>query len=458
MVALARELQANGLDEVALAGLIGPAWAADDVPLVLDRYRSDDPRAALARLFVLGQPVQSASLPVAAETLAARGLVDIEGATVRARVRLTPVGGLLVAHDAPSADPDVVTGVSAASRTLATLTVRRPVDRALDLGTGSGVQALLTARHARSVIATDLNARALELARIGSELNELPLDLRSGSLFEPVAGERFDLIVANPPFVLSPDHDFVFRDSGMPGDTICREVVRGAAEHLQPGGHATVLCNWICRPGEPPLEAIAPWVEGLPCDALLLTHGAVDPLRYAARWNEPVRGDGDRYTAAVNRWLDYYESNDVAAIGIGAVILRGREEPGWTRGFSAPRPAFGSASDHILRLFAAADLLDQEGERGLLDERFSLVPGHRLEQTLRYLDEYAVTDVTMTLAEGVGLTGQIDPEAVPMLFALTPDRPARAAAEDAGTPEGMALRLVAHLLERGLLDHVPHDP
>ena len=453
VVSLARELQANGLDELMLAQLIGPAWAADDVPLVLDRYRSGDPRAALARLFVLGQAVEAASLPVAADRLAAAGLVDVDGDTVRARVRLTPIGGLLVAHDGPSPDPDLVMGVSAAARTLATLTVRRDVERALDLGTGSGVQALVAAQHARSVVATDVNLHALELARIGSWVNDLPLDLREGSLFDPVGDDRFDLIVSNPPFVLSPDHEFVFRDSDLPGDAICREVVRGAAEHLRPGGYATVLCNWICRAGEEAWKALVPWVEGLPCDSVLLSHGAVDPLRYASRWNEPVRGDGPRYTAAVNRWLDYYERNGVAAIGIGAVILRGRAEPGWTRGFSAPRPAAGSASDHIVRLFAAADLLTElEHRDALLDQRFSLVPGHRLEQTLRYGDEYAVTDVTMALDEGVGLTAEIDPEAVPLLFTLTPGRPARAAAEEAGTPEPVAVKLVEHLLERGLLE------
>ncbi len=451
----ARDLQANGLDELALAALIGPAWASDDVPLVLDRYRSGDTRASLARLFVLGQPVDAASLPVEPDRLAEAGLVDLDGATVRARVRLAPVGGLLVVHDGPSSDPDLVTGVSAASRTLATLTVRRPVERALDLGTGSGVQALLAARHARSVVATDLNPRALELARIGSELNDLPLDLRAGSLFEPAADELFDLIVSNPPFVLSPDNEFVFRDSDLHGDSICREVVRGAAEHLRPGGYATVLCNWICRTDQEPWESLLPWVEGLPCDALLVSHGAIDPLRYASRWNEPVRGDGDRYTAAVNRWLDYYESNDVAAIGIGAVILRGREEAGWVRGFSATRPAAGSASDHILRLFAAADLVTRPGgPPDLLDERFALVEGHRLEQTMTYGAEYSVTDVTMALAEGVGITARIDPGAVPLLFTLDRARPARVAAREAGVPEASALELIERLLERGLLERV----
>ena len=100
--------------------------------------------------------------------------------------------------------PDFVLGVSAASTTLAQLTVRRPVPRALDLGTGCGVQSLHLARHSAEVVATDLNPRALALARLTALINGIDLDLREGSLYAPVAGERFDLITTNPPYVMSP--------------------------------------------------------------------------------------------------------------------------------------------------------------------------------------------------------------------------------------------------------------
>lgn len=453
METLGRQLQQAGLNEFALAELFGPAWTSDDVPLVLDRYRAGDPRAALVRLFVLGEAVARDSLPLPAETLADAGLLELEGENAVARLRLAPFGGLLVAHDAPASDADVVTGVNAASRTLATLTVRRPVERALDVGTGSGVEALLAARHAQTVVATDVNPRALEYAALGAGLNGLPLDLRLGSLFEPVDGERFDLIVANPPFVVSPDSAFVYRDSGQPGDAICRAVVRGADAHLRPGGFATVLCNWICRTPEERWEPLAEWVDGLDCDALLLAHGAVEPLRYASRWNEPLRTDPEAYAAAVGRWLDYYERDGIAAIGIGAVILRGRDGPGWVRGFTAPRPAAGSASEHILRLFSAADrLAQQRDDEELLDERVALVRGHRLDQTLVYGDEYRIADVTISLAEGVGLVAEIEAEVLPLLFELTPTETIRAAAVAADLDPADVVPTVRRLLELGLLE------
>lgn len=448
---LGLNLQKAGLNELALAELFGPAWTSDDVPLVLDRYSAGDPRAALVRAFVLGERVAADSLPVSADALADAGLLELSNGDAIARMRLIPFAGLLIAHEAEASDANFVTGVNAASRTLATLTVRRPIERALDIGTGSGVEALLAAHHARSVVATDINPRALEYAALGAKLNGLALDLREGSFFDPVEGELFDLIVANPPFVVSPDSEFVYRDSALPGDAVCREVVRGASVHLRPGGFATVLCNWICRtPGER-WEPLAEWVDGLNCDAVLVAHGVVEPLRYASRWNEPLRRDPTAYAAAVGRWLDYYERAGVVAIGIGAVILRGRDDPGWVRGFTAPRPAAGIASDHILRLFDAAD----RGDDDLLDARIALVRGHRLDQTLVYGDEYNIAGVTMSLSEGVGLIAEIDPEVLPLLFELTPALTLREAAAAAELDPGDVVPTVRRLLEHGLLEVLP---
>jgi methylase of polypeptide subunit release factors len=454
--ALGHELMRAGLNELALAGLVGPAATSEDAALVLDRYHAAESLTTLVRLFVLAEPVPRDTLPVAPERLAEAGLAERDGDIVRPLVRLTPYAGVLVAHDLDESRADLVTGVNAASRTLATLTVRRPVASALEIGTGSGVEALLAARHAGSVVATDINPRALEFAALSARLNGLELDLRLGSFFEPVEGERFDLIVANPPFVISPDTDFVFRDSDLPGDGVCREVVRGAAAHLRPGGFATVLCNWVCRTPEERSEPLAAWVAGLDCDALLLSHGAVDPFRYASRWNEPLRSDPQRYATAVARWLDYYEREGIAAIGIGAVVLRGREAPGWVRGLVAPQPALGAAGDHILRLFEATDVLATiEDDAELLDRRFELLRGHRLDQTLVYDGGYEAADVTLSLSSGVGLAGRIEPQALPLLFELTPERTLRECAHEAGVDTAAAARAVRGLYELGLMGTSP---
>ena len=162
------------------------------------------------------------ALPGLVERLVADGMLAQSVGEVAARLDCRPYGtadgtdgtDLWVVSDlTPGLDgrpqqvtSDYVLGISPASTSLAQLTLRHDVATALDLGTGCGVQALHLAGHADRVVATDVNQRALDLARFNAELNEVAdrVDVRNGSFFEPVAGERFDLISTNPPFVISP--------------------------------------------------------------------------------------------------------------------------------------------------------------------------------------------------------------------------------------------------------------
>ncbi len=448
-------LIAAGFDEAAVERALGSAPNAEAMRLSVRTVSADDPAAILVRLFVLGEAVEEASLPMPIEGLVANGLLEREAGFVRAPVRLTPHDGLHLAHDGVERvrETEYVTGVNAAALTLASLTVRQQARRVLDLGTGCGIQALLAARHADAIVATDINPRALRYTELNAELNDVSLDVRAGSLFEPVAGEHFDLIVSNPPFVVSPGHEYLFRDSGVSGDSFTRDVVRGAAAHLAEGGFATVLANWICRQPEDRWEPLVPWVEDSGCDALLLGYVGIVPFQYATLWNEPLRGNAAAFEASVERWLDYYKEQGIGAIGIGAVVLRRRAGANWIRGFDLTRPTSGAAGDHILRLFAAQDrLLALESEEELLAERFRPVDGHRLEQTLVYRGEYEIADVAMTLENSVGIVGEVHPAAVPLLFVLADDRPLGAALAEAGLEPDDALPTIRHLYERGFLE------
>ena len=135
--------------------------------------------------------------------------------------------------------------LSPPGKAVAHTTVRRPVRTALDVCTGSGTQALLAARHAERVVGVDVNPHALALARLNQGLNGVDnITWVEGDGFEPVKGERFDLVVANPPVVISPDNTVLARDSAIGGERLSRKIVRESAEHLNEGGFATVLCNW----------------------------------------------------------------------------------------------------------------------------------------------------------------------------------------------------------------------
>jgi methylase of polypeptide subunit release factors len=452
MVTMKERLQACGLTEERVAATFGPVPTREAAAAHLRRAR-DDGSSALIRLLVLGEEVRALELPVPAADLEVAGLAERDGDRVRTGLRVTPYAGLLLAHDPDQRvhDSDYVTGVNNASRTLAALTIRTPAVRALDLGTGCGVQALLAARHAEATVAVDVSERAVRYARLNCRLNNSAVEVRRGSWFEPVNGETFDLIVANPPFVISPDSSYVFRDSGLAGDAVSRDVVRGAAAHLRQGGHATVLCNWICRSQDETWQPLAEWVDGTGCDALLLAHQPVEPFVYAARWNEPLRGDAKAYAQAIQRWLDYYEREGVAAIGIGAVVLRRRDGDNSCRGFDLSLPASDEAGNHLLRLLAALDELPAD-DRSLLRGSFRLVDGHRLDQRLRYEHgAYTAADIQMSADDNVGLVAHIDATTLPLLFALDPGRPLQDAVADAGADPDEAVRLIRRLYQLGLV-------
>ncbi|KGN40278.1 N5-glutamine methyltransferase family protein [Knoellia aerolata] len=304
--------------------------------------RSASPAATLIRLLTLGDPVDAAEVEAALPTLRVRGalalgLVAEEGDAVVARVDVRPyaaddaqwwvVSDLAeVATGAPVRE-DHVLGVGGASTTLAAWTIRRPVRRALDLGTGSGVQALHLTRHADSVVATDLSERALAFARFTAALNGCDWDVRSGSMLEPVAGERFDLVVSNPPFVITPRSGavplFEYRDGGAAGDAVVADLVRSVAAHLEPGGVAQMLGNWEVPRGSTWTDRVGAWLDGTGLDAWVVQREVQDPAEYAETWSRDGghharTADADAMYAA---WLDDFASRDVESIGFGVLTL-----------------------------------------------------------------------------------------------------------------------------------------
>ena len=113
----------------------------------------------------------------------------------------------------------------------------------LDMGTGSGVCALFAARHARRVIAVDISGAAVRCTRLNAMLNGLEdrVDIRQGDLFAPLAGERFDLVLFNPPFYLGAPKDE--RDAAWRSSDTAQRFAAGLAGHLEAGGVALVLLS-----------------------------------------------------------------------------------------------------------------------------------------------------------------------------------------------------------------------
>jgi methylase of polypeptide subunit release factors len=433
--ALGEQLRATGFDEAGVKRALGGVelWKArvmgDARPSL-----APEPLATLVSLLHVRRPVARDVARVALgavplDALVDEGLLADDDGRVTASFQITPWLGLLVAHDtfdASDVPADHVVGGSRAAETLARGTIRVRSGRTLDLGCASGVQALLAASHSGHVIATDVNPRAVGLTRLNARLNGFDqVEAREGSWFEPVEGERFDLVVANPPYVISPDSDFLFRDGGAEADSVSRMVVRGVGEHLAPGGIGHVLCNWALRPGEV-RHPVAEWVEGLGCDAYVLDFGPESVVEYAARWNEHLAiADPPAYDAAVGRWLAEYRRLGIETISFGLVILRRRfaGEP-WFRTVAAGAGPVGFGGAQLLRAIEAFDYLEDSGpEPPLLDERLALVEGHVLTHRMRFSGgTYGKPTVTLTVEGGLGLAIEVDPTVVLVLEALDGER------------------------------------
>lgn len=382
------------IGETGQAGLRRNSTIPAETALAGDR----DPLATMARLWLLQLDVPEEEVAAALDLprLLDAGLVRRVGDGIRADADIRPYGsdddgatGWVVSDPMPGLNsvtvptpPDYVLGVSPASTSLAQMTARTPVGRALDLGTGCGVQALHLARHAAAVVGTDVNPRALRLAGLTAALDEVPLDLRAGSLYEPVGEERFDLIVTNPPYVMSPPtaERLVYREGAFRGDGLVEAVVRGAPGHLTDGGMLQVLGNWAIVDGVPWQERLASWAEGSGCDLWVVERERLDVFDYIELWlTDAGLAGSPQWRLRYREWIDYFASLRITGVGMGWLTLTraGRDVPdveleSWPHAIAQPvGPVMAARRDAV-----SASLLPISD---LLDRRWRLASGVRQE-------------------------------------------------------------------------------
>jgi len=454
IAALRAVLEQHGFTGHAVGDALGAALPfskshlRDDLPLYLRRLMSPTPINTLVKLFVLDRSVDEsraaeAFAPVDLDTVRAMGLIEDGPRGIRARLRLSVHDGLILAHDADDNErrtlqPDHVLDVNPTTISLSNLTVRRRVETALEIGTGCGVLALRAARHASRVVATDTNPRALNIATFNAALNGITdVEWRLGSLFDAVAGERFDLIFSNPPYVISPDSQFIFRDGGRRGDALCEEIVRRAPEHLNAGGFATVLVNWAIHHGEEWSAPLRRWVDGNGGDGWLMLSAAEEPMSYAAIWNRTR--DRDVYAAGIDRWMQYFDELGLRAIGMGAVVLRRRASgTAWVRADHLPDSVRSPAGGHIERLFESEDrLMSLADDAALLAQRFATVRDQQIHQTLAIGDAgYTIEAAEVRLLGGLPFRGSVDACTTQLLSRCNGDRTLAEIADEIAAANG----------------------
>ncbi len=328
-------------------------------------------REIAQRIFLRGESVAvdqgARALQVSElDTLVCSGLLQENNGWVQSYFKVQSYQGLILLSDFPYnlQAPDFVLPIGPAGHYLANLTIRTQVSSALDLGCGCGIQSLLAARHCTRVTATDINPRALALTRLNAELNGIAnIEVLQGSTFEPVKGRRFDLILANLPYVISPEIQLIYRNTDQPGDASIRRLLREIPAYLSEGGYAHVLVNWVHEKEEPWAQPLRAAMEGNGADAWLIYNGSKSAQAYAEMWIEgETKKDAGAFARMKKSWMKWYRLHGIERIALGAVILRRcTSGSNWFCAAPVNRSLENPASEQLQQLFAAQDTLSTLG-------------------------------------------------------------------------------------------------
>ncbi|HKN68301.1 MAG TPA: methyltransferase [Gemmatimonadaceae bacterium] len=252
-----------GFEETPICARAGIA-SLYDLPLLQDRsaFREPaDPQSLFVRLFldcdrVPWGMVRSTLSSQDLDALETLGLVHDahdDGAMCASTVAIYPMSELFIAADrrhdfdsTASVPPSdlVFSPMTRETQRFLRLMPRESCDHLLDLCTGTGVAGLIAAaKFARQVTLVDIAARSVRFAEFNVALNALSnVRVLQGDVYEPVANERFGVIIAHPPYVPALEREFVFRDAGIDGEEITRKVIAGLGAHLSLGGQFFCEC------------------------------------------------------------------------------------------------------------------------------------------------------------------------------------------------------------------------
>lgn len=449
-----------------------------EIPRLLRQTSGGTPLDCFIRLFLLGMSIpvprlEEAVSPMPVSAWQDAGLIEIRDGFAEAPLKLVPSANYLVAFD-PSTrhldrEPreDHVHGIGSATVNLINATIRRDVHKTLDLGTGCGIQGLLCAGHSRRVVSTDINPRALNIAAFNAALNGIDnIEFRTGSLFEPVAGETFDLITMNPPFAISPDNRFIFRDGGMADDGFVRTILETAPGYLNQGGICQITAQWAHVTGQDWRDRIAGWVSGSGCDVWVLNMKTQSSQTYVANWiTETEKHTPESYRERWESWMTYLDDRNITAVSTGIVCMR-RNENGrhWFVAHEDADRIDEQAGEAIHRIFVLQDYLRGRSDADLLKQSFEMNQDLMLEQISRPTDGSEGASLTLEksvlrVTRGIHYAGNIDPLIIGLIGRCGSGKPLgeliRSLARTLNTEEAnirdSVLAIVRNLIERGFL-------
>jgi len=472
---MAAFLAEQGYTETGLRQTLGlrelPAPRLRNLPRLTSLTEGPNCLNTLVRWFWIGLPqaAEAATVHVPAWFLTLAldcGLLRRENTEVVPAAMLFPLDKFFFVADHTSklelSDSDLVLWPNPTSRILARFTVRRHSRATLDLGTGSGVQAVFAAAHSDTVVATDLNRRAVSFAAFSARLNGADnVEAVEGDGFAPVADRTFDLIVSNPPFFIRPAEQYLFCDNPLELDNLCRKLAREAPRHLSEGGYFQMLCEWAGVEGQSWQERVSEWFENSGCDAVVLKGYSQDPAEYAEEHIRAVDGTTAADAQLYENYMNYYRCHKVEAIHGGGITMHRRSGRNWVRLEEVqhtPKDPFG---DLVVEIFASQNfLLSHESDNELLETRPKLSPSLRLEQVFQREDGgWKQVELTLRMPKGLNPYIGVQPVVAEFLaqcdgnrslkevvdsFASKVDAPAQQVQQE-------CLAAIRKLIERGFL-------
>ena len=256
------------------------------------------------------------------------GLIVKRGSLWASRVQIYTVDGLYIAtdhrflvfeEDRLTESPVMYIGLD--SMGLVHTAPRYSGEKVLDLCSGSGIQALVASRYARDTVGIDLNPRAIRFARFNAQLNGIRnAQFIEGDLYSAVPGQAFDVILANPPFVPSPEDSLKFRDGGAQGENVLSKIVADAASHLKPTGKLHIVTDLVDVGHYQ--EKLDRWWRGGPAHKLVLQTADRDDMQFSVPHSHAPFGQSFQdYNEQLERWVNNFHSAGISAVNFGYILI-----------------------------------------------------------------------------------------------------------------------------------------
>lgn len=452
-----------------------PSRQLRNEPRLLDRTSEPTLLNALLRWFWMGRPLTEthAESHVPAEFLALMlksGLLRKHDGVLSGMAMLLCSEGFLVAADFPVAidrgEPEMVLWPNPTSKFLGRFSIRNHSRATLDLGTGSGILSLGAAKFSDTVVATDLNQRAVSFASFNAKLNGVEnIEVLAGDCFAPVKDRTFDLILSNPPFFITPQQGYLFCDNPMELDGLCRRLVKEAPAYLNEGGYMQMLCEWAQVKGQSWEERLGEWLEGTGCDAWVMKGLTQDPAEYAQHRIRETTQDPTGDAQLYDGYMAYYHERGVELIHDGLVVMRRRTGTNWVQLEEVPKTPNGDLGGMVLSTFAARDLLIRlQDDESMLAVKPTLSTHARLEQVCaQSRGQWAAESITLRLISGFPFHLELQPLVAEFLATCdgtrTADQAIREFAVVAKAPletvRRECLAMMRKLVERGFMVVAP---